>query len=227
MGAKSYEQYCTIATALDMIGDRWSLLVLRELSFGDRRFTDLKAALPGVATNLLTDRLRSLEEDGMIEKRELPAPAARTVYGLTRAGTRIRPVLRAIAQFGMPYLPPPTEGKVRPQMAVYGGAGALFDPVAAVGVNLQVRFVLDGEEHWLAIRDGKLRRADVTQPPDLTITGSAGALFELTRGVDLQTLAGQLTIEGSAASRKTFARCFPAPAALPEVTSMRVPATNR
>lgn len=215
MGAKSYEQYCTIATALDLIGDRWSLLILRELAFGDQRFTDLKTALPGVATNLLTDRLRSLEDDGLIERRELPAPAARTVYGLTRAGTRIRPVLRAVAQFGLPYLPPPEEGTVRPVMAVFGGAGSLFDPVAAVGVTLQVKFVLDGEEHWLAIRDGKLRRADVTQPPDLTITGSPGALFELTRGADLEALAGRLRIEGSAASRRTFSRCFPTPAVLP------------
>ena len=91
-------------------------------------------------------------------------------------------------------------------MAVFGGAGALFDPVAAVGVNLQVRFVLDGEEHWLAIRDGKLRRADATQPPDLTITGSRAALFELSRGRDLGSLAGRLEIEGPAATRKTFAR---------------------
>jgi len=214
VGTKSYDQYCTIATALDMVGDRWSLLVLRELSFGEQRFTDLKAALPGVATNLLTDRLRSLEEHGLIEKRDLPAPAARTVYGLTRAGTRVRPVLQAIAKFGMPYLSTPEEGTVRPLMAVFGGAGALFDPVAAVGVNLQVKFVLDGEEHWLAIRDGKLRRADQTQPPDLTITGSAAALFELSRGADLGSLAGQLHIEGPTAARKTFARCFPAPVAL-------------
>ena len=217
MGTKSYDQYCTIATALDMVGDRWSLLVLRELSFGEQRFTDLKAALPGVATNLLTDRLRSLEEHGLIEKRDLPAPAARTVYGLTRAGTRVRPVLRAVAQFGMPYLPPAEEGTVRPVMAVYGGAGTLFDPVAAVGTNLQVKFVLDGEEHWLAVRDGKLRRADPSRPADLTVTGSAAALFELSRGVDLEALSGQLTIEGSSASRKAFARCFPAPAA-PELT---------
>lgn len=210
MRSKSYEQYCTIATALDMVGDRWALLVLRELSFGEQRFTDLKNALPGVATNLLTDRLRSLEQHGLVEKRELPTPAARTVYGLTRAGTRIRPVLREIARFGMPYLAPPEEGVVRPLVAVYGGAGSLFDPVAAAGVDLRVKFVLDGEEHWLEVRDGKLRRADVTLPPDLTITGSAAALFELTRGSDLRTLAaGRLEVEGSAEARETFGRCFP------------------
>lgn len=214
MGTRSYELYCTIATALDRIGDRWSLLVLRELSIGERRFTDLKAALPGVATNLLTDRLRSLEQDGLIEKRDLPPPAARTVYRLTRDGTRIRPVLSAIAKFGMPYLEPANEGDVRPQMAVYGGAGALFDPVGAIGVSLRARFVLDGEEHWLEIRNGRLRRADTTQPPDLTFTGSAAALFELTRGADLRSLGGDLTIEGSPEDRATFARCFPAPAAV-------------
>src|SRR3954470_15891370 len=118
MSGKSYEQYCTIATALDLVGDRWTLLVLRELSFGEQRFTDLKAALPGIATNLLTERLRKLEDAGLVEQRELPAPAARSVYALTRDGVRIRPVLRAIAQFGLPYLPEPEEGRVRPRMAV-------------------------------------------------------------------------------------------------------------
>lgn len=211
MPSKSYEQYCTIATALDLVGDRWSLLVLRELSFGEQRFTDLKAALPGIATNLLTDRLRSLQDDGLVEQVELPPPAARNVYRLTRAGTRIRPVLRAIAQFGLPYLPPADEGQVRPRMAVYGGAGALFDPVAAVGVDLRVRFVLDGEEHWLEVRDGKLRRADTSLPPDLTVTGAPSALVELSRGTSLDALTGELEVEGSTAARETFRRCFPAP----------------
>ena len=210
MPTKSYEQYCTIATALDLVGDRWSLLVLRELSFGEQRFTDLKAALPGIATNLLSDRLRSLQEHGMVEQVELPPPAARNVYRLTAAGTRIRPVLRAIAQFGLPYLAPAGEGEVRPRMAVYGGAGALFDPVAAIGVDLRVRFLLDDEEHWLEVRDGRLRRADTSLEPDLTITGSPAALVELSRGASLDSLADRLQVVGSKAAQRTFARCFPA-----------------
>lgn len=214
MGAKSYEQYCTIATALDLVGDRWSLLVLRELSFGEQRFTDLRAALPGIASNLLTDRLRSLQDDGLVEQHELPAPAARTVYRLTRAGTRIRPVLRAIAQFGLPYLDPPAEFDVRPRMVVYGGVGALFDPVRALGVDLRVRFDLDGEEHWVEVRDGKLHRADTSLPADLTITGSAAALFERIRGADLEALGRELRVEGSAEAKAAFERCFPAPADL-------------
>lgn len=209
MSSKSYEQYCTIASALDLVGDRWTLLVLRELSFGEQRFTDLKAALPGIATNLLTERLRKLEGAGLVEQHELAPPAARTVYRLTRDGVRIRPVLRAIAQFGLPYLPDPKPGRVRPRAAVYGGAGAMFDPVAAIGVDLRVRFLLDDEEHWLEVRDGRLRRADTTQEPDLSVTGSAVALFEVTRGASLEDAA--LEVEGSAAARRTFERCFPSP----------------
>ncbi|MET3962766.1 DNA-binding HxlR family transcriptional regulator [Marmoricola sp. OAE513] len=211
MSSKTYDQYCTIARAMDLIGDRWTLLVLRELSFGEQRFTDLKAGLPGIATNLLSERLRKLEEAGLIEQHELPSPAARSVYRLTREGVRIRPVLRAVAQFGMPYLEPPAEGQVRPRMAVFGGIGAMFDPVGAVGADLRLRFVLDGEEHWLEVRDGKLVRADVTAEPDLTVTGGAAALFELTRGVELDALAPRLVVEGSDAARRTFARCFPVP----------------
>lgn len=205
---KTYDQYCTIATALDLIGDRWTLLILRELSFGEQRFTDLKAGLPGIASNLLTERLRGLEEAGLVEQHVLPAPAARSVYRLTRDGVRIRPVLRAVAQFGLPYLEAPVEGQVRPRMAVFGGVGAMFDPVGAVGTELRVRFVLDGEEHWLEVRHGKLVRADTSAVPDLTVRGSAVALFELTRGAELDAT---LEVEGTARARQAFARCFPAP----------------
>jgi DNA-binding HxlR family transcriptional regulator len=205
VATKTYDQYCTIATALDHIGDRWTLLILRELSFGEQRFTDLRAGLPGIATNLLTERLRSLEETGLIEQRELPAPAARTVYRLTRAGVRIRPVLRAIAQFGLPYLNEPGAGRVRPRMAVYGGIGAMFDPVGAIGADVRARFILDDEEHWLEVR------ADVAAEPDLTVSGSSRSLFELTRGAALDELEPDLHVEGSAAALKVFARCFPTP----------------
>lgn len=211
---KSYDQYCTIAAALDLVGDRWTLLVLRELSFGEQRFTDLKTALPGIATNLLTDRLRTLEDAGLVEQHELPAPAARTVYRLTRDGRRIRPVLRAIAQFGLPYLPTPSEAdrdRVRPRMAVFGGIGALFDPVAAVGVDLRVRFVFGTEEQWLEIRDGRLVRADTAAEPDLTFTGPPDAVLELVRRGDLEDLDPRLDVVGGPAARRTFERCFPVP----------------
>ena len=101
---RTYGQYCPIAAGLDLIGDRWTLLIVRELSMGDRRFTDLRSALPGIAPNLLTERLRSLQALGLVAAVDLPPPAARSVYRLTEEGRRIEPVLRSVARFGTRYL---------------------------------------------------------------------------------------------------------------------------
>jgi DNA-binding HxlR family transcriptional regulator len=101
---RTYGQYCPIAAGLDLIGDRWTLLILRELTMGDRRFTDLRAGLPGIAPNLLTDRLRSLQGIGLVATAELPPPAARSIYRLTDEGRRVAPVLRSMARFGARYL---------------------------------------------------------------------------------------------------------------------------
>lgn len=208
MANKSYEQYCGVAAALDRVGDRWTLLILRELSFGQQRFTDLRAQLPGIASNLLADRLRDLEHDGLVAQHELPAPAARTVYALTDDGRRIVPVLRALARFGLPYLGDPAGRTIRPRHAVYGGLAALLDANAARGVDLRLRFDLDGEEHWLELRDGEIVRADRSAKPDLVVTGTAEALVELYRGADPADLEPRLHLAGSAAARRTFARCF-------------------
>jgi DNA-binding HxlR family transcriptional regulator len=101
---RTYGQYCPVAAGLDLVGDRWTLLIVRELSMGDRRFTDLRAALKGIAPNLLTERLRSLQSMGLVSVVELPPPAARSVYRLTTEGRRIEPVLRSVARFGVRYL---------------------------------------------------------------------------------------------------------------------------
>src|SRR6476646_5571832 len=124
-----YRQYCPIARALDVLGDRWTLLILRELTnAGDRRFTDLRRGLPGIAPGLLSDRLKTLVEHGLVTTRELPPPAARTVYAITPRGREAVPVLRALARFGLPLLDPPDEGdegaRVDPAMAVQAAISA-------------------------------------------------------------------------------------------------------
>src|SRR5688500_11690563 len=106
MPTRRYDQYCPIAVALDTLGDRWTLLILRDLSMGEQRFTDLKATLRGIAPNLLAERLRDLQADGLVEQRELPPPAARSVYAITDAGREAVPVLRALARFGAGRLGP-------------------------------------------------------------------------------------------------------------------------
>ena len=97
---KSYRQYCPVAHALDRVGDRWELLIVRELMLGQRRYTDLADALPGIGSNILTARLRELETSGIVRKTKLPPPWAVTVYELTEHGRELDSVLQALARWG-------------------------------------------------------------------------------------------------------------------------------
>jgi|HubBroStandDraft_1064217.scaffolds.fasta_scaffold19821_3 DNA-binding HxlR family transcriptional regulator len=104
MTPRSYGEYCALAQTLDVVGDRWALLVVRELFSGPQRFTDLQGRLPGIGTNQLATRLRELEREHLIAKRVLPPPAASTVYELTEEGHRLEPAVFALVQFGIPRL---------------------------------------------------------------------------------------------------------------------------
>jgi DNA-binding HxlR family transcriptional regulator len=106
--AKHYDQYCPVAHALELVGERWSLLVVRELLGGPKRYTDLAGALPGIGTNILASRLRDLEGAGVIQKRRLPPPAAASVYELTPYGEELREPLYALGRWGARSLGPPT-----------------------------------------------------------------------------------------------------------------------
>ncbi|QXE37421.1 helix-turn-helix transcriptional regulator [Streptomyces sp. GMY02] len=101
---RSYDQYCATARALDAVGDRWTLLIVRELLAGPRRYTDLHADLPGVSTDVLASRLRDMERDELATRRRLPPPAAANVYELTERGRGLLPVLTALAEWGAPAL---------------------------------------------------------------------------------------------------------------------------
>jgi DNA-binding HxlR family transcriptional regulator len=108
---RSYDQYCAVARALDAVGERWSLLIVRELLNGPRRYTDLHADLPGVSTDVLASRLKQLEGEGVVERRKLQRPANATVYQLTDRGLALRQVILALGSWGMPELgePRPTD----------------------------------------------------------------------------------------------------------------------
>jgi DNA-binding HxlR family transcriptional regulator len=105
--AKRYSQYCPVAHALELVGERWALLVVRELLHGPKRYTDLADGLPGIGTNILAGRLRDLEEAGIIQKRRLPPPAAANVYELTPYGEELREPLYALGRWGARSLGPP------------------------------------------------------------------------------------------------------------------------
>ncbi|WP_328316853.1 winged helix-turn-helix transcriptional regulator [Streptomyces sp. NBC_00388] len=104
MPRRSYDQYCATARALDAVGDRWTLLIVRELLAGPRRYTDLHADLPGVSTDVLASRLKDMEREGLATRRRLPPPAPASVYELTPRGTALLPVLTALADWGTPAL---------------------------------------------------------------------------------------------------------------------------
>ena len=104
---RRYDQYCPVACTLSLVGERWALLVVRELLHGPKRYTDLLEHLPGIGTNILAARLKELEAGGIVEKRKLPPPAASTVYDLTPTGRELRPVMYELARFGARLMGPP------------------------------------------------------------------------------------------------------------------------
>jgi DNA-binding HxlR family transcriptional regulator len=118
---KSYEQYCAVARTLDVVGERWTLLIVRDLLMGPKRYTDLRAGLPGIATDVLTARLRTLEDAGFVRRRKLPSPAPATVYELTEDGLQLRHAILALGRVGMATLagPRPDED-VRAERLVLG-----------------------------------------------------------------------------------------------------------
>lgn len=182
-----------------MIGERWALLVLRDLRLGPKRFSDLAAGLPGIAPTVLTQRLRDLTAAGVVERRELPPPSASTVYALTDHGRDLEPVFRALATWGMAG---PLDGVLPPDPAVLGLRRA-FRPsgppwTAAVGLRI-------GRETYTAhVVDGQLQTIERggTQPVDATLTGAPEALQAARSGADPD--AAGLHIDGHRPTAERF-----------------------
>ena len=112
---RNYKQLCPIAYTLDIIGERWTLLIVRELLYGERRFSDLLRALHGIGANLLSNRLKELELKELVIRKDLPPPAATHVYGLTEKGMGLKGVLRELALWGLPHVKLPFEKDCYPQ----------------------------------------------------------------------------------------------------------------
>jgi DNA-binding HxlR family transcriptional regulator len=169
---KRYDQYCPMAHALDLVGERWALLIVRELIHGPKRYTDLAEHLPGIGTNILAARLRTLEECGVVTKRMLPAPAASKVYELTEYGQGLRTVMRELALWGARSLGPPS-----PDEDLYPGwlanALELWASRAPHG-SLEFRV---GEE-TASIVDGEVRSGSVEEP-DVLVSGEPTEFFHV------------------------------------------------
>jgi DNA-binding HxlR family transcriptional regulator len=175
---RTYDQYCPVAGALDLVGERWTLLIVRELMRGPARFTDLRASLDGVPPNLLAGRLRELEAEGLVARRELPPPAARTVYELTQDGWALEPVLRALVHWGMARMPPPDEVEIDPGGAVRSTLWAYSRPKAAGVSGRTWSVIVDDEPFTLQLKNGRIAcRLGAPEHADLTVTVGAADLF--------------------------------------------------
>jgi DNA-binding HxlR family transcriptional regulator len=178
---RTYNQICPLASALDLVGERWTLLVVRELIAGPKRYTDLQAGLPGMATDLLTARLRDLEAAGLVARRRLAPPAAANVYELTERGRELEPVLLALGRFGMDLMPELEEGDVVPLERVGLLLRLLFDPRPSRGRHDRYRLDVHGVGTVTAdVHDGKLSIDD--GPGDVTISASPATMIAVARG---------------------------------------------
>src|SRR5438128_3473845 len=155
-----YQQYCALARALDVAGDRWTLLIARELTPGPRRFTDLIDGLPGISRKLLTERLRALERDGIIARRELPPPAARQVYELTDDGRDLATAMAPLIAWGARRIGDrkPTE-TFRARWPAVAMAG-LAEREAAKGVSETYQYRVDRSAFHFTVDDGSIRLRD-------------------------------------------------------------------
>lgn len=131
--SKRYDQYCPVAHALGLVGERWALLIVRELLHGPQRYTDLTANLPGIGTNILAARLKDLEACGIVTKRRLPPPAASQVYELTAYGNALKPVIRELAVWGIQSLGPPDFENAPATHWLEDALDTVFAPVAPEG----------------------------------------------------------------------------------------------
>jgi DNA-binding HxlR family transcriptional regulator len=210
---RSYEDACGIARALDTVGERWSLMVVRELLLGPKRFTDLRNSLPGIGPDVLTQRLKDLEAAGIARKHKLPPPAASTVYELTPAGLALEPALQALGRWGGAYAPPPSEGMCMSLDAHLLSLRTLFSPALAGDLRSRVSLRLDGQDFYAIVADGEceVERGTVDEP-DVTITGAAAELFSVVRGAETMDTA-PIEVEGDRELAARFFELFPLPVA--------------
>jgi DNA-binding HxlR family transcriptional regulator len=209
---RTFDQYCPIARSLEVVGERWSLLIVRELLLGPARYSDLRRSLPGMWTNLLADRLRHLEREDVVRRVELPPPAARTAYELTDRGWELEPVVLGLGRWGLPLLSGRRREVLPLSAGVLAGLRAYFRPEYAV--NLDERFeVRVGDESITLVVEGerlKFRRGPADDP-SATLRFDPKALLDVRLGrLDTQTAVdrGLLQFEGRGSSIRRLRQVF-------------------
>ncbi len=214
MKPRHYDDACATAHALDLIGERWSMLIMRELMMGPRRFSDLRASLEGLSANVLTQKLEALEAARVVRREKLPPPAKAQAYALTSWGLEAEPILLALGRWGvrspghdptLPFSP----------VALMLSFRAKFDPAAAKGLDVNLAFTLDGEPFTVAVKGGRLTTERGHPPiPTARITATPSVIAALVYGkAPLEALEGQgsLILWGDGKGLKRFAALYRMP----------------
>lgn len=223
-GWRRYRDACGTAQGLDIVGERWALLVVRELLLGPKRFTDLRAGLPGISTNILTDRLETLETAGVVRRRTLPAPAASKVYELTDWGAELEPVVAALGRWGVrsPWRSEEDEISVDGLTVSFR---TMFDPGAAGDLEASYELVLDGQTFGLEVGDGSIRvYRGAPGDPDARIqtdVDTLGALVYEGGDLDEALRSGDVEIEGDRSAVERLPGLFPLPEPAPKPAGPR------
>jgi DNA-binding HxlR family transcriptional regulator/putative sterol carrier protein len=210
--ARSYDQYCGLAKALEVVGGRWTLLVVRELLTGPKRYSDLLAGIPGISTDLLAARLRDLEAADLVLKRTLPPPAASTVYEVTEFGRGLARPVGALAAWGTSLL-----GARQPHEAFRASwlvlpLRAMFRPELTQEVELCCQYRVGGDTATLRIAGGQIDILEGPAPePDVVITTDPETLLRIgnrTLPVETALAEGRLQVEGNRDAIETLTRAF-------------------
>ena len=211
---RTYDDGCAAAHALDLVGERWALLVVRELLLGPKRFTDLRSGLPNTSPNVLAQRLRGLEAAGVVRRRKLPPPAASRIYELTEWGQDLEPVIIALGKWGVrsPSKPPDAELGVDSLILSFR---TMFDPERAAGLGASYEFRLGEDRFRAEVAGGRLEiERGSAERPDATVETDAGTLAALVYDdleLDDALSSGELEINGDREAVERYLALFPLP----------------
>lgn len=175
MANRAYSQYCGLARAAEIVGERWTLLIVRDLLVAPKRFSDLHRGLAGIPTNVLTARLKSLEEEGVVQRRLLPRPTSAIVYELTEFGRELEPVVIAFGRWGAKTLGEPRPDEVITPDSMVMAMRSTFRPEAAHGVRAGFELRMGPVVIHTIVEDGKVAAAEGPLPDaDLVIEAGPG-----------------------------------------------------
>jgi DNA-binding HxlR family transcriptional regulator len=210
--ARGYGQFCGLARALDLVGGRWALLVVRDLLTGPKRFSELQEGLHGIPTNVLTSRLRELEEAGIVERRVQAHPGGGVAYALTAYGLELEePVLR-LGFWGAKTMGEPCDGDFISVESLALALRGAFRPERARGPQRMFELRIDGRPLRLAVKGGRVSvPAESPKEPDVVLETGPGVLSELLSGalpVDDAIASGQLRVDGERAEATRFVEMF-------------------